>query len=114
MSFEARSVVLVLCSLVAAFAAAPPRQNSKPYSGPACTRPAEDYFTREVWPKVGSVLCVTCHVVGGDAETSRLILQDPRKVTGRAHDEAMRQNKEAFTRLARAKYKGQSRLLVKV
>lgn len=115
MAFEARALVLLLCSAALCSAVAPPvREASKPYSGPACTRSVDDYFAREVWAKVGSVLCINCHKVGGDAELSRLILQDPRKVTGHAQDEAMRHNKEAFTRLARGKYKDQSRLLVKV
>src|SRR5262245_61726918 len=112
MSFEARSAVLVLSSLLACSAAAP-GEDKKPYNGPACTR-ADDYFAREVWPKVASVVCVNCHKEGGDAEGSKLVLKDPRKERGHAQDEAMRHNREAFTRLARVKHKDQSRLLVKV
>jgi hypothetical protein len=74
----------------------------------------DDFFAREVWAKVGSVVCLTCHRAGGDAETSRLILQDPSKARGHAQDEAMRHNRDAFCRLARLKYGDQSRLLVKV
>src|SRR5262245_55519403 len=113
MSFEARSAVLVLCSLMACSAAARGEDN-KPYNGPACTRSVDDYFAREVWPKVGSVVCVNCHKEGGDAEGSKLVLRDPQKVGGHARDEAMRHNREAFARLARVKDKDQSRLLVKV
>ena len=51
---------------------------------------------------------------GGDAEESKFILQDPRKVQGHAQDEAMRHNRDAFARLARVKEGDQSRLLVKV
>jgi hypothetical protein len=114
MSLRVLSLVVALCPPMACFAAAPPRPHSKPYNGPACTRKVDDFFAREVWAKVGSALCVNCHKEGGDAEHSRLILQDPRKMRGHAQDEAVRQNREAFARLARMKYRDQSRLLVKV
>jgi hypothetical protein len=89
-------------------------EQKKPAMQPPCTRNVDDYFTKEVWAKVGSVLCVNCHREGGDAEGSQFILQDPRKVQGHAQEEALRQNRDAFCRLARAKHRGQSRLLVKV
>jgi hypothetical protein len=114
MSFEARSLVLVFCSLTVCCAAAPPAKVNKPYSGPACTRIGEDYFAKEVWPKVGSVLCLNCHKQGGDAEDSKLILRDPRKLHEHAQDEALHHNREAFARLARTKHRDQSRLLLKV
>jgi hypothetical protein len=87
----------------------------KPYNGPACNRGLDDYFSKEVWPKVGAALCVQCHKKGGDAEESRLVLQDPRKVEG-AHgqEQALRHNRDALARLASVKHKDQSRLLVKV
>src|SRR3954469_7799962 len=113
MAFEWRSVVVVLCSLAACVAAAR-GEDRKPYTGAACTQNTDDYFAKEVWPKVGSVLCVNCHKEGGAAEGSKLVLQDPRKVTGHAQDEALRHNREAFARLARLKHQDQSRLLVKV
>ena len=77
-------------------------------------RHLDDYFVKEVWAKVGSVLCIQCHKKGGDAEESRLILQDPLKVQGHAQEEALRHNRDAFVRLAGKKYDGQSRILVKV
>jgi hypothetical protein len=89
-------------------------EEKKPYNGPACNRSVDDYFTKEVWAKVGSVLCVNCHKEGGDAAGSRFVLQDPRKVQGHAQDEAMRHNRDAFARLARVKQGDQSRILVKV
>jgi len=113
MSFVTRSVVLVFCSLMV-FAAAGRGEDKKPSNGPSCNRNVDDYFAKEVWAKVGSVLCVNCHKVGSDAEDSRLILQDPRKAQGHAQDEAMRHNRDAFCRLARVKHGDQSRLLVKV
>ena len=105
MSFEARLVVLVFCFLLACSAFVR-SEEKKPYNGPACTRTSEDYFAKEVWPKVGSVLCVNCHKEGGDAEDSKLILRDPRKVQGHAQDEAMRLNREAFARMAHVQTEG--------
>ena len=102
MSFEARSLVLVLCSLIV-LSGAGRGEDIKPYSGPACSRDGGDYFEKEVWDKVGGVRCVQCHQQGGDAEESKLILQDPRKLQGHAQDEAMRHNRDAFARLARVK-----------
>ncbi len=112
MSFKTRSVVLVVGSLMVAAAAG--RGADKPAKQPACTRNVDDYFAKEVWAKVGSALCINCHREGGDAEGSRFVLQDPRKVQGHAQDEAMRHNVEAFCRMARMKRDGRSRLLVKV
>src|SRR5215213_6685548 len=113
MSFRAACGFLVLCASALCFAAAPPARPSKPYDGPSCTRPVDDYFVKEVWPKVGSVLCLNCHKKGGDAEDSKLILRDPRKLQGHARDEALTHNREAFARLAGVKEKGGSRLLLK-
>ncbi len=112
MAFATRSVMAVgaLVMLGARLCA----QDQRPYAGPACTRPAEDYFAKEVWPKVGAALCLQCHKKGGDAEASRLILKDPRQLQGHAQDDALRHNRDAFARLAAIKHKGQSRLLVKV
>lgn len=114
MSCEVRSAVLVLCSLIACSAAAR-GEDKAPYNGPACARATDDYFAREVWPKVGSVLCLNCHKEGGDAEKSKLVLQDPRKAQGQhAQDEALQHNREAFARLAHVKHDDKYRLLVKV
>jgi hypothetical protein len=75
----------------------------------------DDFFTKEVWPKVASVRCLNCHKEGGDAEKSQLVLRDPRKAQGlHAQDEALRHNRDAFARLARRKHEDQYRLLVKV
>jgi hypothetical protein len=113
MSFGARSVVFVVCLVTVAWAEGR-GEDKKSENGRACFRNVDDYFAKEVWAKVGSVLCVNCHKEGGDAEGSRFILQDPRKMKGHAQDEAMRQNRDAFCRLARAKHGDKSRLLVKV
>jgi len=113
MSFATRSAMLVLGALVVLSPGAR-GQDSKPYTGPASNRNLDDYFVKEVWPKVGAVLCLQCHIKGGDAEESKLILQDPRKVQGHAQEEALRHNRDALARLASVKHKDESRLLVKV
>ena len=110
---SARSSVLVIGFLLV-FGAEVRSQPTKPYDGPACNRNLDDYFVKEVWPKVGAVLCVQCHIKGGDAEESKLVLLDPKKVQGHAQEEAMRHNRDAFARLAGVKHKDESRLLVKV
>jgi hypothetical protein len=81
---------------------------------PASGRAADDYLRDEVWAKVGVRKCLTCHKPGGDAEESRFVLADPRKVDGAARDEAMKQNRAAFAKMAALKEKDQSRLLLKV
>jgi hypothetical protein len=113
MSFETRSAVLIFCALLLASPGAY-GQEQKPYTGPACNRNLDDYFVKEVWPKVGGALCLQCHKKGGDAEESKLILQDPKKLQGHAQEEALRHNRDAFARLAAMKDKDKSRLLVKI
>jgi hypothetical protein len=81
---------------------------------PASNRNLDDYFVKEVWPKVGAVLCVQCHIKGGDAEESKLILLEPKKFQGHAQEDALRHNRDAFLRVANVKHKDESRLLVKV
>jgi Protein of unknown function (DUF1592) len=113
MPVEMRSLVVVLCCVIASTAVVR-GEEKKPYTGPTCTR-TDDYFTKEVWPKVASAMCVNCHKEGGDAEGSKLVLQDPDKVTaGETREQVLRHNREAFARLARVKVKDQSRLLIKV
>ena len=113
MSFATRSVVLVLGALIVLSSAAR-GQDNKPYNGPASNRNLDDYFVKEVWPKVGAALCLQCHKKGGDAEESKLILENPRKVQGHVQEEALRHNRDAFARLAGVKHQDESRLLVKV
>lgn len=86
----------------------------KPKAPVGCAAAVDSRFEDEVWAKVASQKCLTCHRKGGDAEDSKLILIDPRKVVGPARDDAMRQNRAAFVRMASAKEKDQSRLLLKV
>jgi hypothetical protein len=81
---------------------------------PACVRPKDSDFIEEVWAKVGQPNCLTCHKEGGDAEDSKFVLQDPRKLSGEARDAALKHNRDAFAKMARLKEKDESRLLLKV
>jgi hypothetical protein len=112
MSFESRPLALGLLSLIA-FSAPGRGEDKAPYIGPACTWDGDRYFETEVWDKVGGARCMTCHKQGGDAEESQFILRDPSTLPGRDRDDAVRHNRDAFARLARAKEGGQSRLLAK-
>lgn len=85
-----------------------------PCRGPACVNAADEYFLTEVWAKVGSQSCLTCHKAGGDAEDSQFVLRDPQRSEVAEQDEVLRHNRDAFARLARAKEGDQSRILLKV
>lgn len=75
---------------------------------------ADTTFADKVWGQVASHECLKCHKTGGDAEDSDFILSDPAKVAGEAREAAMRQNREAFAKMAREVAQGdQSRLLLK-
>jgi hypothetical protein len=107
-----RLVFTALAALVA-FALATPAADLKPYNGAGCAA-VDDYFNDEVWTKVGAQSCLKCHKPGGDAEESKFVLRDPRRVSGPAQADAMRHNREAFTDMARTKEGLESRILVKV
>jgi hypothetical protein len=85
----------------------------KPYAGPGCIAAVDEFFRDEVWAKVGATTCLTCHKKGGDAEESKFILVDPRRSQGAAQEEALRQNRTAFAKMAALKDKDQPRLLLK-
>jgi hypothetical protein len=113
MSFQTRPLLLVVGALLVASAVGR-SEEKKPYDGPACTRVLDDYFAKEVWANVGVVKCLQCHKKGGDAEMTKLVLQDPRKLEGQhARDEAMRHNREAFAKQAREKVGDGPKLLLK-
>lgn len=94
--------------------AAPQQPSSEAYTGPTCAAAATDrFFADEVWAKVGATNCIECHKAGGDAEDSDFVLTDPTLATGAGRDRAMRDNREAFGRMAQLKSGDQSRLLLK-
>src|SRR5262245_8021706 len=78
----------------------------------ACAGAMDNYFENEVWAKVGATKCLTCHRKGGDAEESKFLLVDPRKSA--STDEALRQNRASFARMAAVKEHDKSRMLQKV
>ena len=80
----------------------------------SCAAAVDDDFDQEVWAKVGMTKCLTCHRKGGDAENSKFVLIDPNKTGAGTRDEAMRNNRAAFGRMATVQEKGRSRMLLKV
>lgn len=75
----------------------------------------DPFFLDEVWAKVGSQVCLTCHKAGGDAEDSQFVLRDPLRVEAADRDEAHRHNHDAFARMARInKNDPHARILLKV
>jgi hypothetical protein len=110
MSLSLRIVVLSL--LANAFVLSASAQEPKPYSGAGCAL-VDEHFTNEVWAKVAALTCLNCHKTGGDAEKSKFILLDPKRLKGPEQADAMRQNRDAFVRMARLKEKDQPRLLLK-
>ncbi len=93
------------------FAVASPLFAQAPTS---CAAAVDNFFVDEVWAKVGSQKCLTCHKKGGDGADSKFVLIDPKKVDGAARDAAMRQNAAAFAAMAAAKEKDKPRILQKV
>jgi hypothetical protein len=114
MTLWTRSLVLAVAAGVGLTAVRGDDPKPAPAARVACAGVVDDFFKDEVWAKVGAQKCLTCHKAGGDAEDSKFILQDPRKVERAARDEVMRRNRDAFVKMARAKEKDQSRLLLKV
>ncbi len=87
------------------------RSQPAAHRGPECMA-VDDFFTDEVWAKVGERTCLKCHNADGDASDSEFLLRDAdrdRSGTGEAH----RHNRAAFQRMASALEDGKSRLLLK-
>ncbi len=115
MQSSARSFALVLTAgLVYCVATLAEESGKPPQTNSGSARAVDNYFQEEVWAKVGATKCLTCHRKGGDAEESKFILNDPRKVDGSARDAVMKQNRAAFAKMAATRHKDQSRLLLKV
>src|SRR5262245_3445416 len=112
MRVSIRSSLLVIA--LALFVGATARgEEKKPYTG-SCIDAVDTFFTNQVWGKVGSQICLTCHKKVCEAEQSKFILQYPKRSQGAALDEAMRHNRDAFARMARLKNKDEPRILLKV
>jgi hypothetical protein len=84
--------------------------DDKIHHGPACFTD-DTFFSEEVWPKVASKDCLKCHKPGGDAEDTKLVLEDPAQETDAGA--ALKHNRAAFEKLAAIRKNGESRLLAK-
>jgi len=71
------------------------------------------FFSKELWPKVGRSECVKCHKIGGDADDTRLVLQDLSRLPPEERPAAVRKNQDAFIRMAHQQHDGRSLLLIK-
>lgn len=74
----------------------------------------DPYFSNEVWTKVAVQSCLECHKPGGDAEDSKLVLQDPARDPDPERRSSMAHNRAAFARVAAMRKGDKSRLLRKV
>lgn len=79
-----------------------------------CDAAADAWFVAEVWPKVAALECVKCHKQGGDAEETRLVLREPGLGGKAERQQLLKQNRDAFARLARKQEDGEPLLLRKV
>jgi len=113
MPFSARCPVL-FALLVALFGPSLRAAEPAAYAAAGCEAPVDRFFIDEVWGKVASQSCLTCHKTGGDAEDSKLVFRDPSRSPAAEQDAVMLHNRNALAKIARAKEGGKHRLLVKV
>jgi hypothetical protein len=73
----------------------------------------DDYFRDEVWAKVAAQNCLKCHKAGGDAEDTKLVLQDPSRDPHPERLVSLQHNRAAFASVAARQTGGKSRLLLK-
>src|SRR5262245_46935463 len=106
--------VLVLALGTGVVSPAAVRSDEKVSRPPVGCAAAEDHSFDEVWARAAVSKCPPCHHQGGDADSSKLVLIDPRKRQGAARAEATRHNRAAFARMAAVKEKDRSRMLLKV
>ena len=85
---------------------------ARAHGGPPCIA-TDDFFSEQVWAKVGEQTCLKCHHQAGDAAESALLLRDPAAESERA-GKILADNRAAMARLAATSEDGQSRLLLKV
>lgn len=107
---SASAVVLLACLVAAPVGA----EEDQPCPEADSVAEFQTWFADEVWTKVGAMECIKCHKAGGDADDSRFILQALTLAQDDQRRMLMRQNLDAFKRMARMKSEGQPLLLVKV
>ena len=73
----------------------------------------DNFFSQEVWPKVGRAECVKCHKTGGDADDTRFVLQDLSRLPLKERPAALRSNQDAFISMAHQQHDDRSLLLTK-
>jgi hypothetical protein len=112
MHFGIRSA-LPLLAVLAILSSTAWGDEQPPESGPPCARPVDTFFADEVWAKVGSQSCLTCHKAGGDAEESQFVLRDPERSPALEKDDVLRHNRDALRRMAQQKEGEQYLLLLK-
>src|SRR5688500_14703315 len=59
----------------------------------------DNYFRDEVWAKVAAQNCLECHKAGGDAEDTKLVLQDPSRDSHPERLVSLRHNHAAFAQI---------------
>lgn len=89
-----------LVPLLAVGILSPVLNAAEPRMPAGCAAVGDSFFEDELWAKVGAQKCLACHRKGGDAEESKFLLRDPNKSEGPARDEAVRQNRAAFAKMA--------------
>ncbi len=107
-----RTVVLALTFLVCYPAHIILGEEPVTRSPMGCLVPAHD-FSNPLWLTIGEQKCLTCHQPGGDAAESPFVLMNPQKVELTKRNDAQRQNRAAFVRMATQTENGASRLLQK-
>ena len=110
---QTRATIVVL-ALGLGFCAALGGDEKRTPPTTGCAAAVDNFFEDQVWAKVAAQKCLTCHRKGGDAEKSKFVLLDPRKVDDAARGEAMRHNRAAFGRVAALMEKDKPRMLLKV
>lgn len=102
--------VLLLCGSAAT--SADDKSADKPNS--SCAAAVDSFFLTELWAKVATQSCLTCHKTGGDAEESQFVLRDPARSQGAEREATLRHNCATFARIAKLKDGDKYRILLKI
>lgn len=106
--------LLVVFGMTLISVAEKPSFASEPVACPTSkNKEFDNFFSKELWPKVGRSECVKCHKTGGDADDTRFVLQDLSRLPPEERPAAARRNQDAFIRMAHQQHDGLSLLLIK-
>lgn len=89
-------------------------EQTEPCPGSNSASPADARFNDDVWARIGATECLKCHKPGGDAEETRFVLKDLTRLQEADRAAALRNNRDAFVRMARMKEGEESLILLKV